>query len=295
MTLYVDAGEPTSNSLVTASQFTAYLAQRFPAGCTLCSATSAVQEAHLLNAMTILKALDWKGTQPKRRGVLFGATTVTIENNIITFDDITSFLNLYIEVYRLAGYPEYVNRTSQRVFPTTPHWIKLDGCVNPENNTFFYPFSINAKSITVDPMYGNALNEAATPNVTVYIEEFVYGAESGYGSTNPFPRRGIFPNNELPSEIPSVLEVAQMELAIANHSSSLIQSGNEALINSVSSLDLGGDLEIGLDKAQFNNAMSPIEIQSPVPDHILTLIRPYLRSLPGVVSTGARTSKIMRT
>jgi hypothetical protein len=294
MTLLVNVGEPNSNSFVTATQFVTYLAQRFPSGCPLCSASATVQEAHLLNAMTVLKALDWKGTQPKRRGILFEATTITIANNIITFEDVTSFLNLEIEVYALAGFPEYVNRRTQRIFNTTPHWLKLSGCVNPENDTFFYPYSINSNSITIDTMYGTAINETSSTNVKVYIEDYLYGAESGYGSPIPFPRRGTFQNNELPSEIPSVVAIAQMELAIADYSSALIKAGNDALASSVSSLNLGGDLEIELDKGQFNNVMSPIEIESPLPEHILTLIRPYLRSIPGVISLGARTSKIMR-
>jgi len=292
MTLIVNAGEPTSNSFATATQFVAYLAQRFPSGCNLCSASSAIKEAHLLNAMSILKALDWKGTQPKRRGILFADTTITIADNVITFDDITSFLSLYIEVYNLAGYPEYVNRTAQRVFPTTPHWFKLEGCVNSENDKFFYPYSIGVKSVTVDPMFGNATNEAASPNVKVYIEEYVNGAEEGYANPVPFPRRGDFLNNELPSEIPSVLEIAQMELAIADYDSSLISTGISQ--DSVSKLDLGGDLVVEFDKSQLNTAVSPLEIASPLPNHILSLLRPYLRSIPGVVSVGGKTSKIMR-
>jgi len=292
----VDATVASSNadSLVSIDKFNTYLSLARTDQVALIAETDEVKSAHLRAANNILQTLQCKGEVPRKHGMLFSQTTVTIANNTITFDSVPSFAALSIDTYELSGDPLFVNRNDTWVYNKISHWIKLVGTNN--NDGFHYIYSINDFSIEVDREYSILTDEVSTANVDIWCEVYTYGMHSGFSQALNWPRRAYdLPRNELPHEIPVPFEIAQMELAIANYSGALISSSAMGTRNEdISAVDLAGAISIEFDKSEKSSADRPMSLSIPIPDHILMMLEPYLVILPGVTSYGSAT-KVMRS
>jgi hypothetical protein len=278
---------PVADSLGDVEAFKTYLTDNRPDKAALLLKTDDELSAYLRQASAIFNTLEWKG-YTAQHSILFKAETITITNNVITFDNIPLFSTLGIYPNEITGDSYYTYRTGDggtTFLPDSlPYWIKLIGCANSENDGFLYPYSVNDNSITVDFRFKRMTNEAATTDVDVWLEAYAEGAYQGFYQSQSWPRLDVNYNNTLSHEIPAPILTALFEMTVFQSTSNLVANNSGISTKDISSLDLGGELVVEFDRAEPSKVQSIAALSTPVPDHILTMIKPYLARLPGIES-----------
>lgn len=278
---------PDADSLVDVEAFKLYITNNRPDKASLLLLSDDILSAYLRQASAIFNTLLWRGNSI-RHSVLFTDATITITNNVITFDDISSFIDIGLYPSEITGDSFYTYRTTGEdysLYPLRmPYWLKLIGCAEASNDGFIYPYSVDDSSIINDVRFRRLVNETSTTGVTVWLEAYAEGSYEGFLQSQAFPRRNIGVQNATNHEIPQTIVTALCEMAVFQSEGNLVANNGGISNKDLSKLDLGGELVVEFDRAQSSKASSMAALVSPIPDSIMTMILPFLIRQPGIES-----------